>query len=65
MPTMIVWGTGDVLFPLKWGQRLAELIPGTTDFHTIKGARMHFPEYRASEFIPLLQQHLSGHGGAT
>jgi pimeloyl-ACP methyl ester carboxylesterase len=61
VPTLVVWGTGDVFFPTKWGRRLAELIPGTTDFRTIKGARMHFPDYRAAEFIPLLRRHLNSH----
>ncbi|MDT5148794.1 MAG: hypothetical protein QOI01_527 [Mycobacterium sp.] len=40
---------------------IAVLIPGTTGFRTIKGARMHFPDYRAAEFIPLLQRHLRSH----
>jgi pimeloyl-ACP methyl ester carboxylesterase len=30
VPTLIVWGTGDMFFPTKWAQRLAGLIPGTT-----------------------------------
>lgn len=57
VPTLLVWGTGDVFFPLKWAQRLAGLIPGTVGITTIEGARMHFPDYRADEFIPVLQQH--------
>jgi pimeloyl-ACP methyl ester carboxylesterase len=61
VPTLIVWGTGDRFFPLKWGQRLADLIPGTAKFATLDGARMHFPDYRADEFLPLLQQHWAQH----
>jgi pimeloyl-ACP methyl ester carboxylesterase len=61
VPTLIVWGTGDPLFPLKWARRLSDLIPGTTTVTTLKGARMHFPDYRADEFIPLLQQHWTDH----
>lgn len=57
VPTLIVWGTGDLLFPLKWAQRLAKLIPGTTKIATLDGARMHFPDYRVDEFVPHLQQH--------
>jgi hypothetical protein len=30
--------------------------PGTT-LHTIDGARMHFPDERADEFVPLLRDH--------
>jgi pimeloyl-ACP methyl ester carboxylesterase len=61
VPTLIVWGTGDLFFPLKWGRRLANLIPGTTTVATLDGARMHFPDYRADEFVPLLQQHWARH----
>jgi pimeloyl-ACP methyl ester carboxylesterase len=61
VPTLIVWGTGDLFFPLKWAQRLADLIPGTTKIATLDGARMHFPDYRADEFLPLLQQHWAQH----
>jgi pimeloyl-ACP methyl ester carboxylesterase len=61
VPTLIVWGTGDVFFPLKWAQRLSDLIPGTTKVATLDGARMHFPDYRADEFLPLLLQHWAQH----
>jgi len=57
VPTLIVWGTGDLFFPLKWARRLADLIPGTTTIAKLDGARMHFPDHRADEFVPLLQQH--------
>jgi pimeloyl-ACP methyl ester carboxylesterase len=30
VPTLIVWGTGDLFFPLRWARRLADLILGTT-----------------------------------
>ena len=52
-----MWGTGDVFFPLKWTRRLADLIPGAATVATLEGARMHFPDYRADEFLPLLQDH--------
>jgi pimeloyl-ACP methyl ester carboxylesterase len=61
VPTLIVWGTGDVFFPLKWAQRLSELIPGTTKVATLDGARMHFPDERATEFLPLLSEHWAAH----
>lgn len=62
VPTLIVWGTGDVFFPLKWARRLADLIPGAVGITTVEGARMHFPDYRADEFIPVLQQHWARYG---
>ncbi|MEE3067451.1 MAG: alpha/beta hydrolase [Actinomycetota bacterium] len=55
-PTLIVWGTDDMFFNIKWAHRLAGLIPGS-QVATIPGARLFFPEERASEFIPLLEQH--------
>ena len=61
-PTLIVWGTGDHLFfKTKWAHRLADLIPGTVAVHTIDGARMHFPDEHAEQFIPLLRQHWATH----
>jgi pimeloyl-ACP methyl ester carboxylesterase len=60
-PTLIVWGTGDLFFPLKWAQRLSDLIPGASKVATLDRARMHFPDYRADEFLPLLQQHWADH----
>jgi hypothetical protein len=37
------------------------LIPGTTKVATLDGARMHFPDERAAEFLPLLRQHWATH----
>jgi len=50
-----------VFFNIKWAQRLADLIPGTTNVCTLDGARMYFPDERAGEFLPLLQQHWAFH----
>jgi pimeloyl-ACP methyl ester carboxylesterase len=61
VPTLIVWGTGDRFFPLKWAERLADLIPGTSTVATLDGARMHFPDERAAEFLPLLRRHWVAH----
>jgi pimeloyl-ACP methyl ester carboxylesterase len=57
VPTLIVWGTGDLVFNIKWAHRLADLIPGTTKIATIAGARLFFPDERAQEFVPLLLHH--------
>lgn len=62
VPTHIVWGTGDVFFPIKWGHRLADLIPGSTGITTVRGARMHFPDYRSADFIAPLREHWARHG---
>lgn len=61
VPTLIAWGTGDFLFPNKWAHRLAHLIPGTTTVHLIDGARMHFVDEQAEEFVTLLRHHWATH----
>jgi pimeloyl-ACP methyl ester carboxylesterase len=48
-PTLIVWGTDDIYFDVKWSRWLAEAIPGTRRRVELKGARIFFPEERAVE----------------
>ena len=48
-PTLIVWGTDDIYFDVKWSRWLAEAIPGTRRRIELKGARIFFPEERAAE----------------
>jgi pimeloyl-ACP methyl ester carboxylesterase len=50
VPTLIVWGTDDVYFDLKWSEWLAKTIPGTKRRVELKDARIFFPEERAEEF---------------
>src|SRR6202158_1993300 len=45
-PTLIVWGTDDVYFPVKWAHWLAQNIPGTRRRVEFKDARIFFPEER-------------------
>jgi pimeloyl-ACP methyl ester carboxylesterase len=49
-PTMIVWGTDDIYFDVKWSHWLADAIPGTKRRVEFKGARIFFPEERSEEF---------------
>ncbi|MEO7996436.1 MAG: alpha/beta hydrolase [Gemmatimonadaceae bacterium] len=56
-PTLIVWGTDDVYFDVKWARWLAETIPGTRRSVELKGARIFFPEERAAEFNNQLRAH--------
>ena len=64
-PTLIVWGTDDVYFPVKWAHWLAETIPGAKPAVELTGARIFFPEERADEFNQLLRDHLlARHGDA-
>jgi pimeloyl-ACP methyl ester carboxylesterase len=57
-PTLIVWGTDDIYFPVKWAYWLAETIPGAKPPVELTGARIFFPEERAEVFNTLLRDHL-------
>jgi pimeloyl-ACP methyl ester carboxylesterase len=57
MPTLIVWGTDDVYFDVKWARWLADNIPGTRLCVELKGARIFFPEERWEEFNKELRGH--------
>jgi pimeloyl-ACP methyl ester carboxylesterase len=56
-PTLIVWGTDDVFFDLKWSHWLADNIPGTRRRVEFKDARIFFPEERWQEFNQELRSH--------
>jgi pimeloyl-ACP methyl ester carboxylesterase len=56
-PTLIVWGTDDIYFDVKWSRWLAETIPGTTRRVEFAGARIFFPEERWKEFNDELRAH--------
>jgi pimeloyl-ACP methyl ester carboxylesterase len=58
-PTLIVWGTDDVYFPVKWAHWLAKTIPGAKPPVELPGARIFFPEERAEAFNQLLRAHLA------
>jgi pimeloyl-ACP methyl ester carboxylesterase len=57
VPTLIVWGTGDNNFRRKWAYWLRDTIPGATDVIEIDGARLFFPDERATEFTAALRSH--------
>jgi len=59
-PTLIVWGTDDVYFDVKWSRWLAETIPGTQRRVEFEGARIFFPEERWEEFNRELRAHWLG-----
>jgi pimeloyl-ACP methyl ester carboxylesterase len=56
-PTLIVWGTDDVYFDVRWSRWLAETIPGTRRRVELEGARIFFPEERPTEFNEALREH--------
>jgi pimeloyl-ACP methyl ester carboxylesterase len=56
-PTLIVWGTDDVYFDVKWSHWLADNILGVRRRVELKGARIFFPEERSEEFNQELRAH--------
>lgn len=58
-PALIVWGTDDVFFPVKWAYWLAKTLPGAKPVVELEGARIFFPEERYAEFNALLRRHLT------
>ena len=57
VPTLIVWGTDDIYFPVKWSRWLADTIAGTRRRVELEGARIFFPEERWTEFNRELRTH--------
>src|SRR5262249_59235229 len=43
VPTLIVWGTGDTAFRLKWAYWLRDTIPGATEVIEIDGGACSSP----------------------
>jgi pimeloyl-ACP methyl ester carboxylesterase len=58
-PTLIVWGTDDIYFDVKWARWLEQTIPGTRRRVELDGARIFFPEERSSSFNDELRAHWS------
>ena len=56
-PTLLVWGTADTTFDVKWAYHLRDLIPGTREVVEVDGAKIFFPEERPEDLIPHLRRH--------
>ncbi len=57
VPTLIVWGTADTFFALPWAYWLRDNIAGATGVVEMPGARLFFPDERATDLIPHLRHH--------
>jgi pimeloyl-ACP methyl ester carboxylesterase len=62
VPTLIVWGTGDIFFRQRYARWLRDTIPGATGVVTIDGGRLFFPDERAGELVTHLRAHWAGTG---
>ncbi|MEU7853710.1 alpha/beta hydrolase [Nonomuraea sp. NPDC049141] len=56
VPTLVVWGTGDVFFDVSWAHWLRDTIPGVKEVVEIEGGRLFFPDERAGELVPHLRR---------
>jgi pimeloyl-ACP methyl ester carboxylesterase len=54
-PTLIVWGTADVFFPVKWAYWLRGAIPGAREVVELEGAKLFFPWERPVELATALR----------
>jgi pimeloyl-ACP methyl ester carboxylesterase len=57
VPTLMVWGTGDMFFDVSWAYWLRDTIPGATRVVEVDGARLFFPDERPADLVPHLEQH--------
>lgn len=57
VPTLIVWGTGDIFFRRRWADWLVDTIPGAGPVVEVPGARLFFPDERAPELVEALEAH--------
>ena len=57
VPTLVVWGTGDMFFDVSWAYWLRDTIPGTTRVVEVDRARLFFPEERPMDLVPHLERH--------
>lgn len=58
VPVLLVWGTDDVYFPVKWADWLADNLSGAKAPIKLDGKRLFFPEEHADQFNDLLRTHL-------
>jgi pimeloyl-ACP methyl ester carboxylesterase len=56
-PTLLVWGTGDAAFGVKWAYHLRDMIPGAREVIEVDGAKIFFPEERPGDLVPHLSRH--------
>jgi pimeloyl-ACP methyl ester carboxylesterase len=61
VPTLIVWGTADVFFDLKWAYWLKDAIRCAREVVEIPGAKLFWPHERSAELARHLRRHWAAH----
>jgi len=56
-PTLVVWGTADLFFDVRWAYWLRDTIPGTRRVVELDGAKLFFPEERPEPLAAALLEH--------
>src|SRR5262245_24804748 len=56
-PTLVVWGTDDIFFDVKWAYWLKDTIPGCRKVVVLAGAKLFFPEERPDELADAIRTH--------
>jgi pimeloyl-ACP methyl ester carboxylesterase len=57
VPTLLVWGTDDRFFSVRWAYRLRETMPSVRRVVEVPGARLFFPDERPDDLTAPLLEH--------
>jgi pimeloyl-ACP methyl ester carboxylesterase len=60
VPTLVLWGTADALFPVVWAYWLKNTIPGVREVIEVPRAKVWFPEERPEFVSQCLRAHWVG-----
>jgi pimeloyl-ACP methyl ester carboxylesterase len=55
-PTLVVWATADIFFPVRWAYWLRDTIPGCNEVVEVPGAKLFFPDERPQELVAALRR---------
>jgi pimeloyl-ACP methyl ester carboxylesterase len=64
-PTLVVWGTADEFFDVKWAYWLKDTIPGCRKVVELDGAKLFFPEERPDALVDAIRDHWHGIAAST
>ena len=61
IPTLVVWGTDDAFFDLKWAYWLRDNVPGVSEVIEIDGGKLFFVDERGAELAKHILRHWQTH----